>query len=95
MIGSFGSAKSYSGPAFKLDVQRDPNEPLPSTEVVRYGKRDEIHHTFTSGPKSPPVVVSLVFATAVLATLPALAAVVSYAKIPVLFAGLAFLLVTD
>ncbi|KAL1959671.1 hypothetical protein VTO42DRAFT_1257 [Malbranchea cinnamomea] len=72
VIASFGSAKGYIGRAFKLHVDRDLNEPLPSTDVVRYGKRDEIHHIFKPDPKSPPLIVSLFFTAAVLAVLPAL-----------------------
>lgn len=51
----------------------DPNQAAPAYEApLRYGKQPEIHHIFRADPKNPPVVVSLVFALAVLATVPAL-----------------------
>ncbi|WEW59525.1 hypothetical protein PRK78_004999 [Emydomyces testavorans] len=73
VIASFGSALGYNNPVFRLSINRDPNEPLPSSEVVRYGKLKEIHHIFKSDPKSPPIIISLVFVVAVIAALPALA----------------------
>lgn len=39
---------------------------------VRYGKKEEIRHTFRADPKSPPKIITLVFAAAVLAALPIL-----------------------
>lgn len=77
VIGSFGSGKGYNKPAFQLSIERDPHESSPSSEALRYGKLDEIHHTFNQDPKSPPVVISMVFVGAVLATLPLLAGLVS------------------
>lgn len=77
MIASFGSAKGYNSHAFQISVERDINAPLPSSKVVRYGKLGEIHHIFKPDPKSPPIIVSLVFVVAVLAALPALIGVVS------------------
>ena len=83
MVASFGAdAKGYasSSPAFKIDVQPDPNSPLPKVEeTIRYGKRPEIHHIFRADPKSPPVIISLFFTVAVLATLPGLIVAVRHA----------------
>lgn len=76
VIGSFGNTKGYRAEAFKLAIDRDPNVPLPSTEVERYGKLPEIHHIFKSDPKNPPIIVTLAFVGIVLATLPILVAVV-------------------
>lgn len=50
--------------------------PVPTAEVLRYGKLPEIHHTFKSDPQSPPVVVTLAFVGVVLAALPALGGLV-------------------
>lgn len=76
VIGSFGSSKAYDRAVFKLSIDRDPDEPLPSPEVVRYGKLPEIHHIFKPAPKIPPVIVSVIFAAMVIAAFPILAGVV-------------------
>lgn len=76
VIGSFGSSKGYRGEAFKLAIDRDVNVPLPATGAPKYGKLAEIHHIFKPDPKNPPVIMTLVFVGAVLATLPVLAAIV-------------------
>ncbi|KAI1913358.1 hypothetical protein LOZ39_004689 [Ophidiomyces ophidiicola] len=72
VIASFGSAQGYNSPVFRLSIGRDADQPLPSSEAVRYGKLPEIHHIFKADPTSPPVIISLVFVGAVLATLPVL-----------------------
>ncbi|KAK2795841.1 hypothetical protein FQN52_003691 [Onygenales sp. PD_12] len=72
VIGSFGTSKGYDSPLFQLDVTHDPGAPSPSSEALRYGKLKEIHHIFKDDPKSPPIVISLLFAGAVLAALPLL-----------------------
>ncbi|PGH34886.1 oligosaccharyltransferase complex subunit delta (ribophorin II) [[Emmonsia] crescens] len=74
VIASFGPAMGYDNRVFQLDVARDDDAsgPLPS-DSLRYGKREEIYHTFKADPKSPPVIITLVFVVAVLAALPALA----------------------
>ncbi|EEH47008.1 uncharacterized protein PADG_03106 [Paracoccidioides brasiliensis Pb18] len=72
VIASFGSAKGYDDPVFRLDITRDASvseQPLPP----RYGKLKEIHHIFKADPKSPPLIVTLVFVIAVLAAFPVLA----------------------
>ncbi|KAB8239640.1 putative oligosaccharyltransferase subunit ribophorin II [Aspergillus alliaceus] len=75
LIGSFGSSEAYNGAVFKLAVTRNPDQPVPTVEVSRYGKLPEIHHIFKDDPQSPPVVISLAFVAMVLATLPVLAGV--------------------
>lgn len=81
LIGSFGASRSYNEVAFQLSIDRSPEIPVPTAEVLRYGKLPEIHHTFKSGPTSPPIVVTLAFVGMVLATLPLLAGVVCCLKL--------------
>ncbi|EXJ79293.1 hypothetical protein A1O3_08795 [Capronia epimyces CBS 606.96] len=73
IIASFGTSEGYNGKAFPLTIELDPNVPIPAAETpLRYGKLSEIHHVFRPDPKSPNIVITLVFLGAVLATLPAL-----------------------
>ncbi|KAI9879489.1 MAG: hypothetical protein M1830_008365 [Pleopsidium flavum] len=73
IIASFGSSQPYSNHIFDVNVKLDPNVPYAAPEnPLRYGKLPEIHHTFKADPKSPPKVISLVFAGAVIAALPIL-----------------------
>jgi len=73
VIGSFGSSIPYKSLAFSLSIDSDPNVPIASGEPqVRYGKLPEIHHEFRADPKSPPKIITLVFASAVIASLPLL-----------------------
>ncbi|KAK3498350.1 hypothetical protein B0T13DRAFT_259964 [Neurospora crassa] len=73
IIGSFGEARAVNTPVFDIEIQTDPNTPLPKYEApIRYGKKPEIHHIFRPDPQSPPKVISLFFALAVAATVPAL-----------------------
>ncbi|KAK7403995.1 hypothetical protein QQX98_010222 [Neonectria punicea] len=73
VLGSFGSSKASIAPVFDIQIQLDPNTPAPQYNApVRYGKRAEIRHTFREDAKSPPMIISLVFVLAVLATVPAL-----------------------
>ncbi|KAF4974324.1 hypothetical protein FZEAL_8753 [Fusarium zealandicum] len=73
VLGSFGSSKPLISPIFDIEIQLDPNAPTPQYEApVRYGSRAQINHIFRPDPKSPPVVISLAFVLAVLATIPAL-----------------------
>lgn len=89
LIGSFGTSAAYNGVAFPLTVARDPNEPVPTVEVSRYGKLPEIHHIFKADPQSPPVVITLAFVAMALACLPVLAGVVSQCSVRYAwFAGL-------
>jgi Oligosaccharyltransferase subunit Ribophorin II len=83
VIASFGSAQGLIAPVFDLELRLDSNAPPPTYEApLRYGKRPEIHHTFNSDPRSPPKVISLFFALAVVAAVPALFIGVSYAPSP-------------
>ncbi|KAK4155553.1 Dolichyl-diphosphooligosaccharide--protein glycosyltransferase subunit 2 [Chaetomidium leptoderma] len=73
VLASFGSAQGLNTPVFEVKIETDANAPPPTYEKpLRYGKQPEIHHTFGADPKSPPKVISLFFALAVAATLPAL-----------------------
>lgn len=74
ILGSTGSAKGSVTPVFDIEVKMDPGHPTPSSPAapLRYGKLGEIHHIFGADPKNPPKIVSLVFALAVLATVPSL-----------------------
>lgn len=77
VIGSFGSTKPYRSPIFDLKIELDPSSPPPSSaKPLRYGKLPEIHHVFRADPQSPPKIITLVFAGAVIAALPALLFVV-------------------
>ncbi|KAL4784814.1 Oligosaccharyltransferase subunit Ribophorin II-domain-containing protein [Aspergillus varians] len=78
LIGSFGSSKAYNEPAFRLSLTRNPDEPLPTFEVSRYGKLPEIHHIFKNDPQSPPVVITLSFIAILLGAFPLLAGVWLY-----------------
>ncbi|KAI9369808.1 Oligosaccharyltransferase subunit Ribophorin II-domain-containing protein [Aspergillus egyptiacus] len=78
LIGSFGESQAYNEPAFQLSLARNPDEPVPTFEVSRYGKLPEIHHIFKNDPQSPPIVVTLAFVAMVLATFPVLAGVWLY-----------------
>ena len=73
VIASFGSAKGLVAPVFDIQVAIDPSVAVPTYEKpLRYGKLPEIQHIFRADPRSPPVIISLVFALAVVATVPAL-----------------------
>lgn len=72
-IASFGTSTPYKAQAFDLQIAHDPNTSPPSIEKpVRYGSLPEIHHEFRADPRSPPKIITLVFAAAVLACLPIL-----------------------
>jgi oligosaccharyltransferase complex subunit delta (ribophorin II) len=73
LLASFGSSQAFSNHVFNLDVKLDTNLPLPTYDKpLRYGQRPEIHHIFKDDPKSGPVIISVFFVLAVLASLPAL-----------------------
>ncbi|KAI4219291.1 MAG: hypothetical protein LQ349_008399 [Xanthoria aureola] len=77
VIASFGSSKPYRSHAFDLKIHLDPSAPPSSIDKpLRYGKLPEIHHIFKSDPKSPPKIITIVFAGAVVAALPTLLIVV-------------------
>ncbi|KAI4276370.1 MAG: hypothetical protein LQ337_002541 [Flavoplaca oasis] len=73
IIASFGSSKPYRNHAFDLKVEFDSSSPpRPFDKPLRYGKLPEIHHIFKPDPKSPPKIITIVFAGAVIAALPSL-----------------------
>jgi oligosaccharyltransferase complex subunit delta (ribophorin II) len=73
VLGSFGSSAASSTPVFDLSVELDTSVAPPKYEApLRYGKLPEIHHIFRPDPKSPPKIISIVFALAVVAAVPAL-----------------------
>jgi oligosaccharyltransferase complex subunit delta (ribophorin II) len=73
VIGSFGSSTPYKSKAFDLQVTPDPNSPVTVPEApLRYAAETEIHHIFRADPKSPPKIITIVFAAAVAAALPVL-----------------------
>lgn len=65
LLASFGESRGLSSKLFSLVVLRasEPARPQP----VRYGKLPEIAHTFKAGPKTPHLVVSLLFVTLIIA----------------------------
>ncbi|KAJ5774079.1 hypothetical protein N7457_008975 [Penicillium paradoxum] len=73
VIGGFGSSKAYDSTAFKLSIDRNPGEAVPTVEAERYGKKPEIHHIFKESASSPPIVITLAFVAMVGAAIPALA----------------------
>ncbi|RKU48333.1 hypothetical protein DL546_008450 [Coniochaeta pulveracea] len=78
VLASFGSSQGLDVPLFDLELHLDPNAAVPAYEKpLRYGKQPEIHHIFRADPKNPPKVISLFFALAVAAAVPALFVVVS------------------
>lgn len=73
VIASFGSSKGLVAPLFDLDVSHDASAPFPTYEKpLRYGKLPEIHHIFKEEDAKPPRVLSVLFAVAVVATIPGL-----------------------
>ncbi|KAL8980420.1 MAG: hypothetical protein Q9205_004490 [Flavoplaca limonia] len=73
IIASFGSSKPYRNHAFDLKVEFESSSPpRPVDKPLRYGKLPEIHHIFKPDPKSPPKIITIVFAVAVIAALPSL-----------------------
>ena len=86
VLGSFGATQGLtSDPVFNVEITHAADDkPVVYEKPLRYGKLAEIHHVFRGDPRQPPSVVSLVFALAVLATLPAI--FVGVRKTPTLFA---------
>ncbi|KAL8338646.1 hypothetical protein RB601_006273 [Gaeumannomyces tritici] len=73
VIGSFGSAQGVVAPVFEVELAQDAAVPAAEADApVRYAKKPKIHHVFRDDPRSPPKIVSLVFAAAVAATVPIL-----------------------
>ncbi|TVY83306.1 Uncharacterized protein LSUE1_G001542 [Lachnellula suecica] len=73
LLASFGTSIQFSNHVFNLDIKLDPNTALPKYDApLRYGKLPEINHIFRADPKSGPIIISLFFVGAVLATVPIL-----------------------
>ncbi|KAF7928526.1 uncharacterized protein EAE98_005582 [Botrytis deweyae] len=73
VLASFGPAQAFSNHVFDLALSLDASQPIPAYEKpLRYGKLPEINHIFRADPQSGPKIFSLVFALAVLATVPVL-----------------------
>ena len=71
--------------AFQLSIDLDPNTPIDTaTKPLRYGKLPEIHHTFRADPKSPNILLSMIFVGAVITTIPALLGLVSHNRPPMI-----------
>jgi oligosaccharyltransferase complex subunit delta (ribophorin II) len=86
LLASFGSSQPFSNHIFNLDVKVDANAPQPKYEKpLRYGKLPEIHHIFKPDPKSGPIIISVFFVGAVLATVPILLGVVSTCRIKIIY----------
>ena len=77
VIGGFGSSVAYDSSVFKLSIDHNPEEAVPTVETERYGKKPEIHHIFKDSASSPPIVITLTFVAMVGAAIPALAGLVS------------------
>ncbi|KAJ5935294.1 hypothetical protein N7466_004841 [Penicillium verhagenii] len=73
VIGSSGSSEAYDSSIFALSIERNPDIPVPTVDVERYGKLPEIHHIFKDAASSPPLVITLAFVGLVGASLPVLA----------------------
>ncbi|OBT98660.1 hypothetical protein VE01_03553 [Pseudogymnoascus verrucosus] len=70
VLGSFGSAPASETQLFNIALSADETLAQEIEKPVRYGKLGEIHHIFAPEQSSPPRVISVFFALAVLATLP-------------------------
>lgn len=73
VIGSFGAAQALETVGlFEVNVDNvDDRIAKSHTPPLRYGKRDEIVHQFRAPVKTPPKIISIIFALAVFATVPA------------------------
>jgi oligosaccharyltransferase complex subunit delta (ribophorin II) len=79
ILASSGTSQGYNHLAFYLTPNSDPDTPFPKPESpLRYGKLEEIHHVFRDDPKSPNILISVVFLGGVLATIPILFGAVGF-----------------
>ncbi|OBT62587.1 hypothetical protein VE03_07406 [Pseudogymnoascus sp. 23342-1-I1] len=69
VLGSFGSTPASETTVFNIALSGEEGAAA-AEPVVRYGKLPEIHHIFAPDQKSPPRVISVFFALAVVAALP-------------------------
>ncbi|KAI5864788.1 Oligosaccharyltransferase subunit Ribophorin II-domain-containing protein [Durotheca rogersii] len=73
VLASFGSAEGLDKHLFDLEIKLNPGAtPIVYEKPLRYGKREEIYHTFRDDPKNPPKIISIAFVLLVVAALPAL-----------------------
>lgn len=80
VLGGFGDSVAYDSSAFKLSIDRNPEEAVPTVQTERYGKKAEIHHIFKDSASSPPIVITLAFVGMVVAAIPVLAGMVRCAN---------------
>lgn len=81
VLASFGaSSAGFQKTVFDIEVVRAAEDvkPLVYEKPLRYGKLEEIHHVFRTGDKTPPKIVSVVFALAVVVTVPGIVVGVCY-----------------
>lgn len=76
VLGGFGDSAALDSSVFKLSIDRNPEEAVPTVETERYGKKAEIHHIFKDAASSPPLVITLAFVGLVVAAIPVLAGMV-------------------
>lgn len=76
ILGGFGDSAAHDSSVFKLSIDRNPDEAVPTVETERYGKKAEIHHIFKDAASSPPLVITLAFVGLVIAAIPVLAGMV-------------------
>lgn len=74
VLASFGSSQGIRKPVFNVEIVRsaDDAKPIIYEKPLRYGKLEEIHHTFRGELESPPKIISLIFVLAIAATVPAI-----------------------
>ncbi|KAF4592061.1 oligosaccharyltransferase subunit ribophorin II [Ophiocordyceps camponoti-floridani] len=73
ILASSDSAKGLVTPTFDIALKLDSSTADPSHDKpLRYVRQAEISHTFRGDPRSPPRIVSLAFALALIASVPTL-----------------------
>ncbi|CAD6504836.1 BgTH12-00338 [Blumeria graminis f. sp. triticale] len=68
LLGSFGESQAFRNHVFNLIVLTDQGSSTKYEKPLRYGRRDEINHTFRPDPKSGPIFLSAFFTLAIVAT---------------------------
>ncbi|KAI9885008.1 MAG: hypothetical protein M1823_003210 [Watsoniomyces obsoletus] len=65
VIGSFGNVQPFKKDLFEIEIKTDANAPATVVKKpLRYGKLQEIYHTFRDMSKSPAAVITLTFVMA-------------------------------
>lgn len=86
VIASFGSTQAFSNHVLDLELLINADAGVPKVvKPLRYGKLSEIHHIFKADPKSGPVIISIFFVLAILASVPVLLGTVSLTRLSLLF----------